>query len=169
MKIFSNSTKLSTLVLGVITSIVLFSACTKETTAPAGPRGPAGPSGTSPVYGVGTFTVSTWTQNGASWNADIYVSQLTQNIVDYGTIQVFVQYGAEWWAMPDINGINSTQYGYKLGYVSLYNTNSNGTLPANPGTKVFKVILISQIKKKDNPNVNWNNYNEVKKVFNLKD
>jgi hypothetical protein len=66
----------------------------KETTAPAGPRGPEGPAGASPVYGVGTFTVSTWTQSGASWIADIYVSQLTQNIVDYGTVQVFVQYGS---------------------------------------------------------------------------
>jgi hypothetical protein len=169
MKIFSHSAKLSTLVLGVLTSIVFLSSCTKETTAPAGPRGPEGPAGASPVYGVGTFTVSTWTQSGASWIADIYVSQLTQNIVDYGTVQVFVQYGTEWWAMPDINGINSMQYGYKLGYVSLLNSNSNGSLPINPGTKVFKVVVISQMKKKENPNVSWNNYNEVKKVLNLKD
>ncbi len=155
--------------LFLIGFMIVSGSCTKEESAPAGPRGAAGPAGTSPLYSVGTFTVNSWTASGNAWVSQIGFTQITQSIVDNGTIQVFIQYGTEWWALPDIDGKNSTVYGFAPGYVSLINSNSDFTPAVNPGVRVFKIVIISQIKKQDNPDVDWTDYKEVKRVLKLKD
>lgn len=96
-------------------------------------------------------------------------AEITQDIVDNGIVQVFIQYGNQWWVLPDINGINSTQYGFGVERVQLFNANSDLTQPANPGDKTFRIVIISASNKKANPNLNWGNYNEIKKVYNLVD
>ena len=82
---------------------------------------------------------------------------------------MFVLYGTTWWALPDQDGINSTQYGFGIGTVTLINSNSDGTTPGNPGAQTFRIVIISASNRLANPNVNWKNYTEVKKVLNLKD
>lgn len=155
--------------LFLIGFMIVSGSCTKEESAPAGPRGAAGPAGTSPLYAVGTFTVNTWSASGNGWYSQTSFTQITQDIVDNGTVQVYTKYGTEWWALPDLNGKNSTVYGFGPGYVGLINSNSDNTPAANPGAQVFKIVIISQIKKKDNPEVDWTNYTQVKKALKLED
>ena len=162
-----------TLGMFVLACGLLFTNSAKD-----GARGPAGPVGTNGtngidgnanVIGTNAVTISSWTANGNSWIGSISAPGITQSIVDKGIVSVFIKYGAEWWGLPDINGINSTQYGFSVGLVSLFNSNSDGSAAPNPGAQTFRVVIISASNRLANPNVNWKNYDEVKKVLNLQD
>ena len=143
-----------------------FSACKKGDTGPAGKDGK---DGNANVIGTNNVTISSWSSGGTNWTATITVAGITQSIIDKGSVSVFVQYGSDWWSMPDINGKNSMQYGFGVGYVNLLNQNSDGTLPTNPGSKTFRVVFISASAKEANPNVNWQDYNQVKQLMHLAD
>ena len=122
----------------VLTLGLTVTSCKKGDTGAAGKDGK---DGNANVIGTNNVTISSWTSPGTSWTATITVAGITQSIVDKGTVSVFVQYGNEWWSLPDINGKNSMQFGYGVGYVSLINVNSDATLPSNPGSKTFRIVL----------------------------
>jgi len=148
---------------------LIFSGCAKDgETGPQGPAGAAGAAGNANVIATNTFTAS-WVLSGTAYGAELSVPAITQDIVDRGSVQVFVQYADEWWGLPDLNGVNSTQFGFGLGNVSLLNTNSDGTTPSLPFVSIFRVVVISSSNRMANPNVNWKNYKEIKQAFNLKD
>ncbi len=65
--------------------------------------------------------------------------------------------------------MNEEEKAFSVGYVALLNSNSNGSAAPNPGAKTFRVVIISASNRLANPNVNWKNYDEVKKVLNLQD
>lgn len=157
-------TKITT---GIVLTIGLsFTSCKK---AEKGDTGPAGANGNANVIGTNVVTINSWTASGAAWFATISAPGITSSIVDKGQVSVFVQYGTTWWSLPDLNGKNSTQYGFGIGTVTLVNSNSDGTTPGNPGSQTFRIVIISASNRLANPNVNWKNYSEVKKVLNLKD
>ncbi len=145
----------------VICLAMLIMACSK---------GEQGPAGNANVYGSGYYNVNWLFDNNQNiYHTKIDVPQITQDIVDNGLVQVFVLYGNEWWALPDLNGVNSTIYGIGLGYVSLINSNSDLTVPSYPSNSTFRVVVISSYYKKAMPQVNWKNYKEVKIALNLND
>jgi len=149
------------IVFTLIIVIITFNGCRK------GDTGPQGPTGNANVIGTNTVTVSTWIASGHAWTATLNVNAITQDIVNYGSVQVFVQYGNEWWALPDINGVNSTLFGFSEGTVSLLNSNSDDSQASYPGTQIFRVVIISSYNAKAHPTLNWNNYEEIKKNFNI--
>lgn len=159
--------KSATVIAGLVIAIGLtFTSCKK---AEKGDTGPAGANGNANVVGSNIITVSSWAAFSNVWEANISLSGITANVVDKGIVSVFIQYGPDWWALPDLNGKNSTQYGFGVGFVKLLNSNSDGSTPGNPGTQTFRVVIVSPSNRLANPNVNWKNYAEVKKVLNLKD
>ncbi len=145
---------------------LIFSGCAKD--GETGPQGPAGATGNANVIATSTLTAS-WVLSGTYYVAGMTVPAITQDIVDKGSVQVFTQYGDEWWALPDLNGVNSTQFGFGLGNVSLLNSNSDGSTPSFPSVSIFRVVVISSSNRMANPNVNWKNYKEIEQAFNLKD
>ncbi len=149
------------LVLALVTIMLTFNSCRK------GDTGPQGPTGNANVIGTNTITVSSWNASGHNWTADLLTNAITPDIVDYGSVQVFIQYGNEWWALPDINGVNVTQFGFSDGYVSLLNSNTDDTQALYPGVQTFRIVIISSSNAKAHPDMNWNNYEEIKQTYSI--
>jgi hypothetical protein len=150
-------------------AILLVSGCAKDTgVGPRGPQGPQGPAGNANVVGTNSVTVN-WTYDSGmnAYTSQINAGDITQDIVNIGSVQVFIQYGTEWWVLPDIIGVNSTTFGYGVGYVSLINSNSDDSTPAYPTHSTFRVVIISANARIENPDVNWQNYREVKEALHL--
>ncbi|MFN5674365.1 MAG: hypothetical protein ACK46W_04755, partial [Bacteroidota bacterium] len=63
----------------------------------------------------------------------------------------------------------SRTYTFKhyLGGLSVIVTDSDLIQPDNPGLLTFKVVVIASSALAKHPNVDLNNYNEVKKTFEL--
>ena len=154
-----------------ITLSITFTSCKKGDTGPAGPAG---------ANGVANIQTSNFTTTNSSWsfdpsdnsyNATIGWLAITQSIIDKGTIQVFLGdgSGSQWAALPASIGFDQINYSYKLGQVIISSTLSNGTAPTNPGGQQFKIVIIPPSARIANPNVDYKNYQEVKRTFNLKD
>jgi hypothetical protein len=137
-------------------------ACTKE-----GKQGEPGKDGNANVLATNEFTSSDWVANGSTWSLSLSAADITQDVVNRGIVQAFIKYGNEWWALPDQNAKNQTSYGYSVGIVSFLNQNVDGTTPANPGAKTFRIVIITASQIAANPNVNWKDYKQVAKALNL--
>lgn len=142
--------------------MMTLTACFKE-----GPTGPKGEDGNANVIGTNEVTISNWTQSGSFWSAGISVPSITQKIVNTGTVQVFAKYGSEWWALPDLNGNNMTYFGYDEGHITLMNSNTDNSTPSHPGSKIFRIVVISSSNLTANPGVDWTDYEQVKKALEL--
>jgi hypothetical protein len=145
-------------------SLMTLTACFKE-----GPKGADGADGNANVIGTNEVVISNWTQTGSVWSAGISVPSITQDIVNTGVVQVFVKYGSQWWALPDINGNNMTYFGYEVGHISLLNSNTDNSTPSHPGSPTFRVVAISSSNIAANPGVDWKDFKQVKEVLELKD
>lgn len=153
-------------IAAILLLTITIASCKKGDTGPAGKDGT---NGNANVIATNNVTINTWSLSNSIYTATISASGITQNIVDKGIVMVYIQYGSQWVSLPDITGINSTVYAYELGKVVLINSNSDGTTPTNPSTQTFRIVIISASNREANPNVNWNNYSEVKQALNLKD
>jgi hypothetical protein len=166
-------------------------------TGPAGADGVNGANGTNGTNGInGTngsngnanvsqsnFTVngSDWTYNNLPvWDQSLTVilndNDITQNIIDSGIVMVYLSLNSpatEWFALPftqKLNGNYLSQtwaFAYSLNNVTIKFYFSDGSSPSTPSTNYFKVVVISGTQRIANPNVNWNNYQEVKAFLNL--
>ncbi len=101
-------------VFSAITCMLLMSSCRKGDTGPAGPAGPAGSNGVAGPTGSANVIYSNWimtgnwvkstTSNGsgkATFYFDVASSDLTQDILDKGTVLVY----AVFYNDPDGSGI----------------------------------------------------------------
>ncbi len=171
-------------VIAIITSFA-FSSCVKD--GPVGPQGPAGTNGTngnanvtSLIYQVATSV--NWSISSGSnpyYYANFQDNDLTQAIHDNGSVQVFfsIDNGTTYEAVP-YTYVASTNYYMSfttvVDYVQVAWNYGGGTLGSDPNTVFgatcqFKVICIAAGARLAHPNVNYKNYQEVKKAFNLKD
>ncbi len=161
-------------VLLLAAAVVMFSAaCTK--TGPQGPQGVQGPQGqtgaagangvdgtNANVVGSAPFTVTAWSQNGNYYYADFSLATITNSVVNSGIVEVFKKYGTtDWTNLPDISGKTSTVFNFYNGGFSIYVQNSDGTLPAYPGTQTFRTVVITSTQRIANPKTDWKNYKEA--------
>lgn len=161
---------MKTIKIGIMALLIMvISSCKKEVVGPQGEQGIQGEQGNANVIGTNEFTLNSshWTQSGDQWYSGATTTAITQDIVNSGLVQVFIKYGSEWWALPDQAGVNQTSFGYSNGSISILNQNTNGTTPPNPGTKTFRVVIISSGMILSNPDVDWSNYKDVEKAMNL--
>lgn len=142
-------------------SLLILSSCTKE-----GPQGPQGPAGNANVIGEPQFTVSSWQKSGGVWYATFSDDNITNDVVANGAVEIYKEYSNGWTNLPDINGITSTVYNFLDGGFTISILNSDGSLPAAPGTVTFRVVVIPSSVRKAHPNTNWKNYNETMAVMN---
>ena len=139
-----------------------------------GATGQAGADGNANVIGTNTVTTtsSNWTSysSGALWGTSLNVSGITQSILDRGIVSVFKSDSSgSWTALPFTFGNQSWFYSFGVGFVNISTTNTNITSFANPASQTFRVVIVSASNKMANPNINWNNYKEVKDALKLKD
>jgi hypothetical protein len=172
-------------ILVLISSVLTTFSCTKEgkqgETGPAGANGINGTNGTDGNANVKSYTINVasgnWTLSGNTYYFDASISGITSDIINSGSVQIFMESTTStgvWLTMPWIEYINSStfstyNFNHSLGGVRIFKTDSDITPPSNPGVRKFKVIVISSSARISNPNIDYNNYYEVKGAFNLKD
>ncbi len=150
---------------------LLFTNCKKE-----GPQGPTGKDGTNGNANVvsSSITSSNWVYNAPSWEINFTYGAVTQDIIDNGAVLVYMKVGTAYNQIPitfyPANNYSRTyDISTYVGGVAIYCTDSDLTQPTNPGTQTFKVVVIAASQLIKNPNVDLNNYSEVKQVFNIQD
>ncbi len=151
----------------ILISGLLFNSCIGE----QGPQGPAGKDGNANVQSS-SLTTSSWSYLSPDWYINFTYAAITQDILDKGAVLVYVQSGSNYFQLPYTFYPSSTYsrtYTFKhyLGGLSVIVTDSDLTQPANPGLLTFKVVVIASSALAKHPNVDLNNYNEVKKTFEL--
>ena len=152
---------------------LLFTGCKKGDTGPAGPAGTNGTNGNANVVSS-SITSSNWVYSSPSWGISFTYPAITQDIIDKGAVLVYLKVGSAYNQLP-LTIYQSATYSstYEVstivGGLTIFATDSDLTQPNNPGSKTFKIVVIAASQRMANPNVNYGNYNEVKKAFNLKD
>lgn len=157
----------TTMIIGML---VFSTSCKKGDTGPAGTNGKDGNANVV----SSTITSSNWVYTSPSWKIDFTYPAITQSIIDNGAVLVYLQVGSAYNQLPLTTYPSSTysrtyEVSSYVGGVAIYATDSDLTQPANPGSKKFKVVVIAASGLKQNPNVNLDNYEEVKAAFNIQD
>ena len=148
-------------------SLLVFNSCTK--TGPQGPIGPQGPQGNANVVGSDPFTVNTWQYDGTSkaYYASFSDPDITADVAAHGVVEVFLSYtDGTWRALPDVFGGTQFYDRFSQGGFEIYFANVDGSTPSNPGSQVFRSVVIYPSQRQAHPNTNWRNYNEVMAVLN---
>ncbi len=158
-------------------------SCTKKgDTGPAGPQGaqgPAGPTGATGQPGnanvIGSNTVNltaaNWTASGNAYYCDLNVPAITQDVVDFGLVQVFIYVGTNTWTplpyTPGLAGAPLYEFSFTVGALRLVFGNPDNTVPQyQPGNGSFRVVVITASQKQAHPHTDWNNYNDVMAIVN---
>ena len=161
--------KLVTICL-LIAGATTFSNCAKD--GAVGPAGKDGNDGNANVVSS-SITSGSWSFVSPSWSQYFTYSAITQDILNNGAVLVYVAEGVNYYQLPYTFYPSSSysrtyNYVHYLGGLKVYVTDSDLNTP-EPGTLKFKVVVIEASGLMKNPNVDLNNYQEVKKAFNLKD
>lgn len=161
-------TILSGALLLMLTSCLLVtSSCKKEVAGPKGDTGAPGKDGNANVSGTGAFSVSfnDWTANGQVWTAFLFYDKITSEIVNKGSVQVFVQIDNLWWGLPYLEGDAYTNFGIEAGKVKLVHGESHGGLPDKPSTANYRIVVITASQRAAHPDVDWTNYEATMKAL----
>lgn len=155
----------------IITVSLLLSNCKKEVTGPKGDKGEKGDKGSSNSIITNTYTVNSWVwDNSSKMRTDaIFTNQISQNILDNGAIMVYENFGGSWIALPETfvvsqNVTYHVVFSCSLNTIALEKFLSDESDPGS-NSSVFKVVIIPLCMIK--PNVNINNYSEVKETYGL--
>lgn len=161
-------------------SLLMITGCAKD--GETGPAGPAGADGAANVSVSTTFvTSSNWFTNGTTGNSDCYLwCWITPNnlsdpsAVDSGIVMNYLIDDIYSWPLPHNISYNSNlsgtlSAGYAIGQVELRYQLSNYSMP-NPnllGVFEIKTVVLSPTLKRQHPEINWNDYNQVANAFHL--
>ena len=138
-----------------------------------GATGQAGAEGNANVIGTTDFTIlpTDWQTLGNLKYINIQNNGITQSIVNSGIVMVYQKSNSSnsYTALPfSYQGIDRG-FTFGLNYLQItlspYN-NSSISITANT---IIRAVIISASNRMANPNVNWNNYQEVKNALKLKD
>ena len=158
-------------------------------TGAQGPQGPQGASGTSGKDGnanvqgrIFTFQPSEWikkpygTAGKYNYSVAAIVSEITQSVVDKGMIIAYRSNGGGGYvALPSNYSFEANSKTYVLntdivhyvGGVTFWRSDSDGFTLAPSSTEMYKVVVVTPQGRIANPDVNYKNYAEVAKAFDL--
>jgi len=165
------SIKLSLLML-VCASVTVFDACKKPE---KGDTGPAGADGNANVHSQ-ISTVTSWSFSAPVYYADITVPALTEAIANNGAVLVYMASsggGSPYMQLP-VTVYPSASYSETFsvitatGVVEINIKDSDLTSPSLPSAHTFKIVTIESRMLQAHPEVNLKDYEQVKRVFNLK-
>lgn len=158
----------------IILAAFLITGCQKGDKGDTGDTGPAGPSGPKGSANVSStnYTVATGTWGGVNTGfvfKDITINEITQSILDNGVVMVYEGGPSQWNALPHSNQNDEWRFLISTQRLRVILLHANGTNVADPGSKTFKVVIISGDAMTLHPNLNLNNYDEVKYALQLED
>ena len=155
----------------VVAVIFSFSSCKKE----EGPQGPPGKDGNANVKTqIITVTPGEWNTNNSTLYVIKDVSIITSDIANSGAVMVYLKAtnSSSYQALPYTwpgNNERIMRFWYSKGSLEIDIYEENGPASTPTSTYTFKVVAIEGNLAEKNTNVNYNNYNEVKEYYNLKD
>ena len=86
---------------------------------------------------------------------------ITQDVQDNGSFEVFKQYSNGWTNLPDINGKVSVVYNFFVGSFTLIVQTTDGSTITNPGTMTFRTVIVTKQMRQAHPTTDWKNYNQA--------
>lgn len=160
------------LFLSFFFAVVALSGCGKEGPAgPIGPTGAAGPNGNAQIT-VTTLTSSNWYLNEPSWLINLDVPAITEEILNTGVIIAYMKIGDHFHQLPSTFYF-SNQYSVSFGVSSTLNTlrvsqtRSDWGWGLNPGSQTFKVVVMTASARKQQPELNFADYEAVRIAYTL--
>lgn len=152
-------------------SLLFISSCKK------GEKGDPGKDGKVNVTSQ-TFSTGSWSSNSSFWYKQLSCPDLTQDNINSAAVSVYWGTTANNWTALPYTYVSSTNYFMNfvttVGNVEIrwyYNGIGIGDTPDQEFGKTvsFKVVIIPPGAKKANPDVDMNNYQEVKEAYNIAD
>lgn len=137
-----------TKIVMILSMIALFSNCKKAEMGPKGEAGAAGANGNANVKSK-TYNNLTWTYVNPQMVTSINIPEITQDIVDNGSVIVAMETSSGKFAPLPISiyytGYQAlVDYEYFNGGIKIYITNTQLLEPANPSnTLKFKVTIMA--------------------------
>lgn len=128
-----------------------------------------------------TLTVNSndWEWDETSWRVDIDYDNITENVTDYGAVLVYKEESNTWRQLPMTFYYSLNQNGevvnlssslevstYDRG-VSIFWTESNFSSAYRPETCRFKIVVIEANVYSARSDVDFSDYNAVRKAFNI--
>lgn len=176
--------KINKTIMTVIAGVALTLGLTLASCAKKGDTGPAGPAGTNGTNGNANVKSKTIFVAGSEWinspgesSVTKIVSEISTDIVNTGAVLVYIDNGGNNWTALPATTTSTTGLVISFGYdiepgklILTAEVNANITLTASAfGNTNFRIVNIAGSGRLANPNLNYNDYNAVKKAFNLKD
>lgn len=121
-----------------------------------------------------TCTINNWVaDNNNFWYYYNYTDvNINSSVLSGGSVQVFFynSYDNNWFALPFSRQGAELTYSIELSHLVIYLTNSDMSMPANPGSGwQFRVVVIPPSAMVTHPNADFRNYMKVKTTFNIPD
>jgi len=151
---------------------------------PQGPQGPQGPMGNANVVSS-TVTIypNDWRwDNNTSWRVDINYKAIDADIDDYGAVLVYMNMENTWRQLPYTFYYSMELEDGSLGYfssslevssykegVSIFWTESDFYDQYRPDQHDFKIVVIAASLYNSRLDVDYSDYEAVKKAFQLED
>jgi hypothetical protein len=161
-------------VLLLAISMVILSGCKK------GEDGAPGKDGSANVTAY-TYSISSWDYTSPAYYKSLSIPELTSQNINTASVQVYLGTTSNTWRAIPFSQYNSGAADYLMGFETtigsvkvtwIYDSSlSSGSDPNTyfGTTCQFKVVIIPPAMIAANPGVDLKNYEEVKRIFNVKD
>lgn len=152
---------------------------------PEGPQGPQGPAGQDGNANVKSTTVTVrpndWYWDETSWRVDLEYKAIDADIDDYGAVLVYMDNGNTWRQLPMTfyysvvdDGVeyfysSSLEISTYLEGLSIFWTENDFFDGYQPEEHRFKIVVIAASYYDSRSDVDYSNYEAVKKAFQLAD
>ena len=164
------------LIAAVLMAAAALGSCTKGDTGATGPQGSTGSNGTNGTNGNANVHAYTFTVNPSDWYSgspagfyycDITFAAITSDIVSTGTVSMFKEGNSGVCvAVPytEVSTSGETFYwgfNFSLGSCRVFVQDGAMSSLTFPSSYNYKAVVIASSQRRANPNVNWNDYNQV--------
>lgn len=158
----------------LIFSVIVFSCKKTGPQGPTGATGAQGPIGNANVIStVFMDTLTHWTLNssGKVYESEyVAVPALDSAVFVSGAVLGYMSLGGGvFYPLNFSNGNFSVDAEYGIGYSHFYFFKNDLSTPTDPSGLMVRIVVIPPAAKRSHPFVNYNDYQEVKRVFGLKE
>ena len=174
-------------------AFVLMVSCAKEgpmgpmgPQGPTGPQGPAGQDGQDGYVNVASSTLTVypndWRWDNTSWRVDFQYPAVNSEIYNSGVVLVYMETENTWRQIPmtfyysettetgeTVYYSSSLETSFYVGGVSVFWTESDFYDGYRPEEHRFRIVAISAGYYNAHPEIDYSNYEVLKKTFELAD
>jgi hypothetical protein len=128
---------------------ISFAGCKKkEIPGPQGDPGAPGIGGNSNMSSQSfVIAASQWTTDidSSLWKASVNSTLITKDIVDKGSVKIFIQVNNTWWELPYTNSDLFMQFGFTEGVAHLLYSDIHGGKTDRPATANYRLVTFSEL------------------------